>query len=454
MPNNDNRPSNPHLELARLASLNEARSRLRRGFPGLTKVFRGVQERLISEFRSTMLIDHPGDVGTARETLLRDFLTKHNLLPNRYGITRGSSHVLSSSGHISKQVDLLIYDSQSAPKLLSFGDVGYFPIECCYGLIEAKSNLSSEKLVHDGLAKISSYKQLKVRRKGQLAAADGFGILVAHTSSLAWSTLIESVREWESDRSSSEWPNLVVVLDKGVIGHSSRSRLVLGTADLGAAADAQVETLDINNDALLCFYLCLIDLLNGIVLPPTSLHDYVWLPTTAGKHSYAFDFGVMDEVGSCPDHGHFLHHLSEEVIGKILEACPIEAECDVGAALDEAYGDMSTRSLAGTYGRASIYNPEGHPLSRVLVRPCNVPMGPPGAWTLSMAFVSVTIDERRFVLPRFYVARHGLLGACPKCKSDNIPEFTIEQWWDLWMRSVEHADQTDQTDRSPGEASE
>lgn len=457
MPNNNQDSSdkavNPHPALAMVESLKTARSQLRRGFGGLTETFRGVQERLISEFRSTKPIQHPGDVGTARETLIRDFLTKNGYLPTRYGLAPGSSHVLSSSGHISDQIDLLFYDPQSAPKLLSFGDIGYFPIECCYGLIEAKSNINSKNVLHDGLEKLASYKRLKVRRQSQLAPSDGFGILVAHTSSLEWSTLLKSLKDWEAGRERSEWPNLVVVLDQGIIGHASQSRLALHTPQLAAVGDAEAQTLHTEDGVLLCFYLCLIDLLNAINLPPTSLHHYVWLPETSGRHSYVFELGALAEVGDCPHHGQFLRALSEEVLGKILSACPVGSERDVGEALNEAYGDMCTQSLAGGFGRASIYNPDGHPLSRVLVRPCNAPFVPPGAWTLSMDYETVTIDERRFILPQFYIVRDRMIRACPKCKFEAIPEFTIDQWWEIWMRLLEPAGQASTPEEMDGSGS-
>jgi hypothetical protein len=64
--------------------------------------------------------------------------------------------VISSTGHISNQVDLLIFDKLNSPKLMSIDDIQYFPIESVYGVIEVKSNIDSKDTLFDAFKKINT----------------------------------------------------------------------------------------------------------------------------------------------------------------------------------------------------------------------------------------------------------------------------------------------------------
>jgi len=118
-------------------------------YAGLMGPFRAIQEKLTIDFKESGSVKHPGDKGTAREKIICNFLTKEEYLPKRYALSAGSSHVLSSSGHISGQIDLLLYDALNAPRLFSVGEIQYFPIESTFGMIEAKSDLRDRATNYD-----------------------------------------------------------------------------------------------------------------------------------------------------------------------------------------------------------------------------------------------------------------------------------------------------------------
>ena len=73
---------------------------------------------MIEAFEKTKKIKHPRDVGTAREEIVRTFLTRTGLLPARYAVSDTSVRVASTTGHLSKELDLLIIDSLDSISLM------------------------------------------------------------------------------------------------------------------------------------------------------------------------------------------------------------------------------------------------------------------------------------------------------------------------------------------------
>jgi hypothetical protein len=53
------------------------------------------------------LVDHPGEVGSGREEILRRFLRDY--LPKRFDVSSG--FVFDSEGNISRQLDIIVADA-------------------------------------------------------------------------------------------------------------------------------------------------------------------------------------------------------------------------------------------------------------------------------------------------------------------------------------------------------
>ena len=85
-------------------------------------------------------IAHPGTQGGAIEDrwmkLLRDYL------PCRYTVARG--FVVDSHGHVSNQIDCIVYDAFYTPSLYSEGDAKYIPAESVYAVFESKPNAKKD----------------------------------------------------------------------------------------------------------------------------------------------------------------------------------------------------------------------------------------------------------------------------------------------------------------------
>jgi uncharacterized protein DUF6602 len=81
------------------------------------------------------------------EILSKDRIVKSVLraiLPGRFSI--GSGFAITSSGKISQQLDVVIYDAWFNTPIILEGQTGLFPIECIYAFIEVKSILDAASI--------------------------------------------------------------------------------------------------------------------------------------------------------------------------------------------------------------------------------------------------------------------------------------------------------------------
>jgi hypothetical protein len=110
----------------------------------LNKYYDGVTQRLQSEIDFlNRLIPHTVERGTANEHALRNLLVK--FLPKRYNI--GSGIVIDKDGSCSKQVDIIIYDSDFHPELFSQGAAAsLFPVDVVYATIEIKTTMTKDEM--------------------------------------------------------------------------------------------------------------------------------------------------------------------------------------------------------------------------------------------------------------------------------------------------------------------
>ncbi len=389
--------------------------RAKRGFPGLENPFASIQEKMLLDYREAAAISHPGDKGTAREGVLRAFLKEKAYLPARYAVSDGSSHIISPTGHSSAQMDLVLFDAMNTPRLLSMGDIQFFPIECVYGVIEVKSDLDSVKVIEDGLNKIATFKTLQSPDK---QADAGFGILFAYDASLKWKSVMDAVEHWQNEHSSNQWPNLVVVLNQAAIAQVNDRRLALSSKEIAAITAPALMPVIADDSVMLEFYLFLMDLLSTMTLRPASIRQYVSLPAIAGKHSVSFGFGHMGEIGHCSKHGQYLRKISEKSVERILAECKHASKFNPRALLSEAHGDsdiLGGRAQSGGLGGICLYNPEGCPVPDILTKPQKLKMDGKEVWTEALAYDPIFVDDQEYWIPLYYALKHDLIEGCPKC---------------------------------------
>jgi hypothetical protein len=102
------------------------------------------------------LISHPGELGTAREEVIRKFLRSY--LPKRFEISTG--FVFDSKGFLSQQIDIIIADSSVCPRFETTGDKRIYPCECVVAVGQVRSSLTSISKLHEALDNLMSVKSL------------------------------------------------------------------------------------------------------------------------------------------------------------------------------------------------------------------------------------------------------------------------------------------------------
>jgi Domain of unknown function (DUF6602) len=89
--------------------------------------------------RAVSTLSHQGVKGAVREVLLRELFRP--LLPRDMGV--GTGQIATSSGDLSPQLDVIIYDRRILPPVLFEAVLGVFPIEAVLATIEVKTMLTA-----------------------------------------------------------------------------------------------------------------------------------------------------------------------------------------------------------------------------------------------------------------------------------------------------------------------
>ncbi len=99
---------------------------------------------------------HSGEFGMYRESVCREFL--RFFVPDRLDITHG--FLINAQDEISSQCDIVLYDSNSTPLILSESRQRFFPVETVCAVGEVKSKVSQSDL-REALDKLAKTKQMR-----------------------------------------------------------------------------------------------------------------------------------------------------------------------------------------------------------------------------------------------------------------------------------------------------
>lgn len=196
----------------------------------LESYYEGILGQIKSEvdFINT-IFNHQGEKGRGNENILRDLISR--FLPKKYGV--GTGIIIDSEGNQSKQIDIIIYDIEIYPSLLSLTSLHLFPIDMVYATIEVKTTLN-KKTVKESLENIKSTKELKILKDDFCVPENDrisqsykynfienvhpLGVIFSYKSA---NKKIESYINWFKDISKNHAPNLICSIDKGVLYYSS-----------------------------------------------------------------------------------------------------------------------------------------------------------------------------------------------------------------------------------------
>lgn len=122
----------------------------------LKELFNGLQEQMQTSLNvNRTYIGHPGCKGDATEQRWIDFLRTY--LPNRYKVDKAI--VIDSTGNVSEQMDVVIYDAIYTPFIFNQDGFMYIPAESVYAVFEVKQDVEGH--IEYAAKKVESVRKLE-----------------------------------------------------------------------------------------------------------------------------------------------------------------------------------------------------------------------------------------------------------------------------------------------------
>jgi len=227
------------------------------------------------------LVPHSGELGIAREEILRRFLRDN--LPRRYEVSSG---FVFDSRAISQQLDIIIADALVAPRFEVSGGIRFYPCESVVAVGQVKTHVSSRREMWDAINNLRSVSLLDRTADGQ-AVCDRTGqslnprenhlhriftfLIILERSlggELARELLLEVVQRSEPHL----WPNVIVALEKYVLTYCCDNGICPNTLDARAIALADASDFA---TGLLRFYIFLSQAINATSVSRMSSSAYL-----------------------------------------------------------------------------------------------------------------------------------------------------------------------------------
>lgn len=245
-------------------------------------LFTNISKRMRADFESARAtLSHPGLKGAAFEGTVKQFFRQY--LPDRLGVATGQ--LVDSTGSLSKQLDVVIFDKSKTPILYENNGVQVIPVECVYAVIEVKARLDASELpsIHANMLSVKSLKKT--------AYYDGESVIV-ETNNLYG----QKWRHWptnyfvfgfecpdprtlqvpliEYHNASLQQPHmridLMCILDRGVYLNLTQD----GKFD-ALPSFTSVPVYIATDQSLLLFYTLVVHLMNQARMPNFSFTDYI-----------------------------------------------------------------------------------------------------------------------------------------------------------------------------------
>ncbi|WP_425930247.1 DUF6602 domain-containing protein [Pseudomonas sp. NyZ201] len=240
-------------------------------------------------------IPHNGERGSGREEVVKELLREY--LPQRFGVDSG--FVIDIHGKLSRQADIIIYDRFIAPRFKILKNKYLYPCESVVAVGEVKSHMSKIEL-EDAIAKLKIVRELDRTGNGTNTARSGyhFGLesklspqnnncdaiwtfifcLDSPNLETVTKNLAESLKALERPK----WPNLVCILNKGIISYRSNTGLVTDPREaisLYHSTEDEAEHALLKWFMLLCQDICnthitVIDSINYLQSPHTKVRNH------------------------------------------------------------------------------------------------------------------------------------------------------------------------------------
>jgi hypothetical protein len=131
----------------------------------LRDLFHGLQNQMLASLNvNREFIEHPGSKGDATEQHWIEFLRTY--LPDRYKVDKAI--VIDSTGNVSEQMDIVIYDAIYTPFIFKQDGFMYIPAESVYAVFEVKQDVKG--YIEYAAQKVESVRTLKRTSIGMVAS--------------------------------------------------------------------------------------------------------------------------------------------------------------------------------------------------------------------------------------------------------------------------------------------
>ncbi len=186
-------------------------------------------------------ISHSGEKGGETENKVREFLNGH--MPKRFHATKG--FVIDADNQMSDHQDVIIYDEQSSPVYKYDGANQIVSADAVAAIMEVKAVLNKSQL-EEAFAKIEEVKRLKKRpinemdqkaTESTLTITGTLGIIFGFGSDISLEKLAEHCVELNEKYETAHRPDIIVVLDVGVINYTVQFVGARNMGDMGVASD-------------------------------------------------------------------------------------------------------------------------------------------------------------------------------------------------------------------------
>lgn len=195
----------------------------------LRKYYKDTIETLNLARKTAQKIKNPRHMGDYLEDTLFSLLRA--IVPQKYAIAKG--YIINESSAISKEQDLIIYDTSLGAPLYRTEKIEYIPAEAALASIEVKSDLklselrksiincvSAKKLLHQDF----DFKDSEEKRH--------FYCIFAYSSSPLKKNFFKELNSLVSDIPESLRPNLIFILNLGLYLPTTGGEIQMGLSDI------------------------------------------------------------------------------------------------------------------------------------------------------------------------------------------------------------------------------
>lgn len=382
-------------------------------------VFRRLSRKMVEDFNISAEINHQGSKGSYRENTLKRFLSEGRL-PSRYGI--GTGEIVGPAHNVSHQSDLIIYDCLNGISLIYDENTQVYPIECVAGTIEVKSTLSKTEFIKS-LENIKSVKQLSPQ---ETTSRPVFGFHVAYPRPRPFgavfgyqlggnslSSLVENLREWEQETPKEYWPNVIAVLDEGLVHHyMSGLRMAYLNDDISKAE--YPSSIHYREDTLFMFYSMLIDLCASTNLGPVVLNRYFDQAEQLGEYVVSNHDRIIRN--DCDQ----VFKLSKDFIKKVVKYCQKQGSLTQRELLLQRFGQIPVGTTEEDLDLSVfLYNPDGLKGMHEVENPVAIRDGMAAATAAMMdPSLHITVNGEPYFVPWSYITKGDIEEVPGRTKRD------------------------------------